>query len=307
MHALDDSLLELLELPRGRQAAALEELLASLPEPAVREEWNTAFGPGSLFEAWTSTSLAASIYAANRALLRPLLDERPDWRAVEVGAGNGELWSRMLTPEDRGELVAIDPVPQALDELRRRVPEGVKVETREGRVEALGPLPEADVVVCSLTLHHVAGRSREERREHGLEGDGKGEVLRAFREAVAPRRGLVVINEADIHCEVDLPPGDPLLRERLLDSYVRRCARAILDDLRRPDASEDLKARWRHVIQRWCLEQVRLAEVPVAERDVYELDAGRWRDELGRAGLEVVSSRCTDEAGLFFQHVGRAS
>ena len=51
------------------------------------------------------------------------------------------------------------------------------------------------------------------------------------------------------------------LRERLLDSYVRRCARAVLDDVaggERARASPDLLARWRHVVRHWCLEQVRL-------------------------------------------------
>jgi len=285
------------------QIDACRELLAGLPQPEVREAWNTAFGPGSLFEAWTSTTLATGVYAANVALLRELMDARPDWRVIEVGAGNGALWRRLLKPEDQGEIVAIDPVPGALDELARHVPEDVRVDKRVARVEALGALPPADAVVCSLTLHHVAGRDAAERAAHGLTGPGKVEVLRAFGDAARARQGRVILCEADIHCEVDLPSGSHILRERLFDSYVRRSARAILDDLDQRQADADLQARWRHILRHWSLEQVAMAERPVAERDVYELDVGRWLEVLDRAGLQVSSYRPTDAFGLFWQYV----
>lgn len=284
----------------------IEVLLRSLPEPEVREAWNTAFGSGSLFEAWTRTGVASRVYAANVATIRPLLDERPNWVAVEVGAGNGALWSQLLRDDDVGTLVAVDPVGEALDELEANLPAGVTLDRREGRVEEHLDLPAADVVVCALTLHHVAGRSAAERAAHGMSGPGKHEVLTAFQAAATKRAGWVLVNEADIHCEVDLPAGDPVLRERLIDSYVRRCGRALLDDLADKSVDPDLRARWRHILRHWCLDQVAMARVPVAERDVYELDVGRWRTVLTEAGLEVVTSRCTDDYGLFYQHVCRA-
>lgn len=299
MSRLEAGIAAILDLPRGDQIPAIHALLAELPAPVVQEAWNTAFGAGSLFEAWTRTTVASGVYEANVALLRPRL--KPGFVAVEVGAGNGELWRRLLRPDDRGTLVALDPSVEALDVLARTLPAGVTLDARPGRVEDRLPLPEADVVVCSLTLHHLAGRDAAERARHGLVGPGKREVLAAMRDAVAPRDGVVVLCEADIHCEVDLPSGSPILRERLVDSYVRRCARSLLDDLR--DAPPELADRWRHIARTWCLEQLRMAEVPVAERDVYELDVGRWLEVLAAAGLSVRSYRPTDRYGLFWQYV----
>lgn len=300
--SLEQGLVEILALPRGDQAAAIEALLAGLAPVVVEEAWNTAFGPGSLFEAWTRTTVASGVYAANAATLRPRL--KHGFVVVEAGAGNGELWRRLLRPDDRGTLVAIDPSAQALEALAAALPPGVSLDARVGRVEDRLPLPEADAVVCSLTLHHLAGRDAAERARHGLEGPGKREVLAAMRDAVAGRGGVVVLSEADIHCEVDLASGSEVLRERLIDSYVRRCARSLLDDLH--TGPPELHDRWRHIARAWCLEQPRLAAVPVAQRDVYELDVGRWLEVLAAAGLRVDVARPTDRYGLFWQYVAFA-
>lgn len=301
MSALEDGVRALLELPRGRQIAAARSLMAELGEPEMREEWNTAFGPDSLFEAWTRTTVASGVYAANASVLRPMMDRVPNWTIVEVGAGNGELWRRLFHENDRGRLIAIDPSEAALAEMRRHMPFGVELETRVGRVEQVLPLDEADAVVCSLTLHHLAGRDAGERRRHGLDGIGKLEVLQAFRAAVERKGGFVLVSEADIHCEIDLASGSDILRERLLDSYVRRCGRSILDDLRGSEG--DLADRWRHILHHWCLNQVAMADLPVAERDVYELDVGRWLSLFDRAGLRVERHRFSDAYGLFHQYV----
>ncbi len=303
MSRLEDGIRAILGLPRGEQVAAARVLAESLPTPEVREEWNTAFGPGSLFEAWTRTQVASGVYRANARVLRTHLDGLDDWKIAEVGAGNGELWRQLLRPDDRGTLVAYDPSAAALEELGRQLPAGVALDARVGRVEDSLPLPEVDGVVCSLTLHHCAGRDAAERARHGLDGIGKLEVLQGFRDAVARRDGLVVLSEADIHCEVDLPSGSAILRERLIDSYVRRCGRSLLADLE--GAEGDLADRWRHILRHWCLEQVRMADLPVAERDVYELDVGRWLELLERAGLAVEQHRFTDAYGLFHQYVAR--
>jgi hypothetical protein len=304
---LDQGVRALLALPRGRQLMAAKLLLKALPEPVQNEVWNTSFGPESLYEAWSQTQVAQGVYAANISVLRPLLDKRRPWRVIEVGAGNGMLWRRLLRPDDVGEIVAVDPVAGALDALADQVPAGVRVVKRVGHVETVDGLGEADAVVCSLTLHHVAGRSAEERARYGLDGVGKREVLSRFCEAVRSRDGVILLCEADVHCEIDLPAGHPALRDRLFDSYVRRCGPGLLADIARSDISDDLRARFRHILRHWCLEQVAMADLPRLERDVYELDVGRWREVIAAAGLELIGNRCTDEFGLFWQYQARAS
>jgi len=297
---LVQGVLDLLALPRGEQPDAVERLLARTAP--VGEAWNTRFGPDSLFDAWTHTTVVQGLYDANVGVLRSLLDARPGWCVVEVGVGDGSLWERVLRPDDRGTLVLVDPVEEAHEVARGRLPPGVTARSHVGRVEDAA-LPEVDAVVCSLALHHLAGRDRAEREAHGLTGPGKLEVLRAFARATAPRAGIVLLNEADVHCEIDLAPGDPVLRERLLDSYVRRCGLSIVHDLER--ATGDRAARLRAILQGWCLEQMRAWTAPLAERDVYELDVGRWLELARRAGLRAEGVRCTDRYALFYQYLLR--
>ena len=181
----------------------------------------------------------------------------------------------------------------------------VAVEFLCARVEDVLDEPvwhDLDVVVCSLTLHHLAGADAAERLAHGLLGPGKLEVLRTVHDALAAD-GLFLVNEADIHCDVQIPPG-PLLAERLLDSYVRRCAGSLLHDIAtRADADDDLRARWASITRHWCLEQLAYADVPLAERDVYELDVTRWLALFARAGLQVHDHAFTDASNLFHRYV----
>jgi hypothetical protein len=277
------ALRSLLQLPRGQQFDAVNALREQLGagEP---EEWNTTFGPGSLFEAWTASVVAQGAYAANR----PLLPTRG--RVVEVGGGDGRLWTEVGF---EGELTLFDPVEGAHEQVRRAVPALVS------RVEPVGlDIPSCDLLVCSMTLHHVAGRTAAERARWGMQGPGKVEILRAMGRAA----DRIVLNEASIHCELDLAPGDPVLRDNMMDSYIRRCGHALLDQIEaNPDSP--FVARWRHIIHRWCLDQVAMAEVSRAERDVYELDVPRWLECFEQAGLRVLSRKCTDDYGLFWQYV----
>ncbi|MCK6506476.1 class I SAM-dependent methyltransferase [Myxococcota bacterium] len=304
------ALAEVLALPRAAQPAALRALRARLPRPAEPEAWNSRFGPGSLFDAWTRSSLVQGLYAANAAVLAPHLAARPGFRVIEVGGGDGRLWAQALPPDARGELVVIDPVPEVQARVAAHLPAGVRLTFHAARIEdrvaagqELGP---ADAFVCSLTLHHLAGQDAAERARHGLRGPGKVEVLAALGRAIAARGGLGLLNEADVHCELDLPPGDPLLEERLLDSYVRRCAPALLQDAAsRPDADADLRARWQAVALHWCVEQLDVAHLPLPERDVYELDVPRWRARFAAAGLVVAREAWTDDRALFRQYLLR--
>jgi len=272
----------LLALPRGRQLDAVQELCEELGAGA-REDWNTQFGAGSLFEAWTASNMVLGVYEANRRMLPS------SGRVVEIGGGDGRLWR---DAGFTGEVVLFDPAPEA----HERVGDYVSLVSR---VEPVGTdIPPCDLVISSLTLHHVAGRSSAERARWGLSGPGKVEILRAMAQA-APR---IVLNDADVHCELDLAPGDPVLADNLIDSYVRRCAHCLLDQLEaEPDSP--YAARWRHIIHRWCLDQVALYKAPRTERDVYELDVRRWEECFDAAGLRVESRRCTDDYGLFYQYV----
>jgi SAM-dependent methyltransferase len=291
----------LLGLPRAAQPAAAADLAARIDLGVAEEDWNSRFGADSLFATWTGSELLKRLYAGNASTLRAHL--RPGWRVVEVGGGDGRLWDQLGDLPEGGELVLIDPAPSTHDEVARRLPEGVSMTRVVGLAQdVIDRIPECDAVVCSLTLHHVAGRSAAERELHGLTGPGKQEVLEALRDAIRPRGGRLILNEADVHCEVDLAPGDPVLADRLFDSYVRRTAKALSAEIRgqRGDAR-----RLGAIIQRWCLAQVALADAPLGERDVYELDISRWLELLAQAGLEVVESGFSDSELLFHRYVCR--
>ncbi len=288
------ALREVLELPRRRQAEALRELRARVTVPAD-EAWNTRFGPESLYEAWSRATVMRSLYAHNRRALREVV-ARDGFRIVEVGGGNGRLWEGLLHEGSRGELVVVDPVPEVHAQVAAVIPTGVRLVARAARVEEVD-LPEADAAVASLVLHHVAGADADERARHGLSGPGKREVLERLGASVAAPGGFVLVNEADVYCDLGLAPGDEVLRDRLIDSYVRRCALSLLDDWSAAPAEE--RARLEALIWRWCVDQVGMADAPREARDVYELDVPRWLDLFEASGLSVHERTFTDVYGLF--------
>lgn len=290
----------MLRLPRGEQAEAATAL--SIEWDSDNEEWNTAFGPDSLFDAWTRCTLLKNLYRSNADFIVSKL--REGWTGIEIGGGNGALWQtlsqRGSLPE--GTLWVVDPAEEVHQQVRQVLPAQVRVRALPHPVQTiLDRLPEADVVVCSLTLHHVAGVDATQRELFGLEGPGKLEVLQAIRRVLEPD-GRLILNEADVHCEIDLKPGDPILLERMLDSYVRRCASALVRDIRQCDDA-GLRDRWAAVVRRWCVDQLRLASVPLTQRDVYELDVPRWLEVLERAGFHVIHRGFTDDVQLFHQYI----
>lgn len=292
---------QLIALPRAEQLDAARAALATHGGP-VPEVWNSAFGPQSLFDAWCRTSVARAVHAAVWEAVQPVL--RPGFVLIEVGGGDGSTWRGRFSDADRGTIVVVDPVAAAADRVREAVPEGIEVESMPVSV-ADAALPAADAVVCSLTLHHVAGRDAADRAAHGLTGVGKLEILQAFRASLAPRGGLGVLVEADVDCDLDLAPGDPALADHIFDSYVRRCARSICDDIDRADASPELVERWRGLLRHWFLGQLAVADAPIAARDVYELTVPRWLDLLEAAQLDVVDHGYTDALPLFHRYVLR--
>lgn len=293
----------LLESPRGAQAQQVRSLQAQAAKRAHPEEWNTQFGSESLFQAWTSSPLMQALYAKNSAVIRPILDRNPGWRVIELGGGDGRIWD-LLRPDDRGEILLIDPQPEVHAQVASRLPTGVSLQSVVDVAQAPAQWGQADLVLCSLTLHHVAGVDKQQRETVGLTGPGKLEVLRRAKAALQDRQGILVLNEASVHCEIDLPVGDPELTDNLIDSYLRRCARAMLDAI---DAqpSHPMAGQWLSIAHRWCLDQIAVAELPLSERDVYELDVVRWMALLDRAGFAVETQGFSDPYRLFSQYICR--
>lgn len=293
----------LLATPRGAQAQRVQSLQAHAAERAHPEEWNTQFGPKSLFQAWTSSPLMQALYSQNSSVIRPLLDAKPGWRVIELGGGDGRIWD-LLRPDDQGEILLIDPQAEVHAQVASRMPSGVSLQSVVDVAQAPADWGQADLVLCSLTLHHVAGIDQRQREEVGLLGPGKLEVLARAKAALAERQGLLVLNEASVHCEIDLPVNDPELIDNLIDSYIRRCARAMLDAI---DAqpSHPMAGQWLSIAHRWCLDQIAVAQLPISERDVYELDVLRWMVLLERAGFQVEKQSFSDPYRLFSQYLCR--
>ena len=295
-----EQLRQILVLPRIQQFEALKRL-REVKEQEQVEEWNSAFGAESVYDAWTQLPFMQQLYTANRAILRPLLNERPHWHLVEVGGGNGALWRNFFSEQDRGTLTLIDPVPEVHAAIAAILPSGVELDSRIARVENVN-LPQADALVCSLMLHHIAGQDARQRKNAGMDGNGKFEILQQLVAAVRLRRGLCLLNEADVYNEIDLVSGEPTLVEHFIDVYVRRAAIAVATALEQHSLPASLRQRWEIILLHWCLDQIDLAFAPLEQRDVYELDVSRWLEVLQRANAHVLQHRYTDEWYLFHQY-----
>lgn len=194
------------------------------------------------------------------------------------------------------ELWVIDPVPEAIEEVRKRVPVGVVVHGVVGRVQEV-EIPPCDLLVCSMTLHHLAGLDAEQRLSYDMLGPGKREVLERFGRALGTS-GVGFLLEADVGCDLEYAPGDPVLLDHIFDSYMRRCGRSILSDaLQTPH--EDQRARWSGLLRYWFLEQLKVARLPRSQRDVYELEVEDWLWLISESKLRIRSHGPADSIGLF--------
>jgi hypothetical protein len=296
-----DDLNRLLVLPRAQQYAALQALRVQHAAP-LAEEWNVTFGPASLYEALTHLPAFQGIYQANRAVLSRWLEPRPYWHIVEVGGGNGALWRDFFRGNEQGQFTLIDPAPEPHTVISALLPSGMTFHSVMAPIQE-ADMPEADVVVCSLMLHHIAGIDAQERLRHGLTGPGKREVLARLVAVLRAWKGLGILNEADVYHDLSLSPGDPLLVEPLMDSYVRRGATMVAAELAQPDLEESLRQRWELILHHWFIDQIDKAQVSATERDVYELDAPRWLQLLSQVGASVQSHRYTDDWHAVVQYV----
>ncbi len=293
---------QFLTLPRSHQFEALQRLREVAGQNSVGEEWNSVFGVQSVYEAWTQLPLMQHVYVANRAILRPLLEQHSLWHLIEIGGGNGALWQGFFHAQERGVLTLIDPNPEVHATVAAVLPAGIELHSHIARVENV-ELPEADGIVCSLMLHHIAGLDHDQRSLFQMDGPGKKEILQRCVQAIRTRRGICLLNEADVYNEIDLEPGDPVLIEHFIDVYVRRAAMAVATALEQNTIDRSLKQRWEIILRHWCLDQVDLALVSWEERDVYELDVAQWLRLLRQAGARILSHSYTDEWYLFHQYV----
>jgi hypothetical protein len=287
-------------LPRAQQFGTIQQWRTERNEQQL-EAWNSAFGPASLYEAWAQLPLMQGLYKSNRTVLRRVLDGRSSWHVVEIGGGNGALWQHFFSTQEQGTFTLIDPQPEVHAAVAARLPENITFHSIVAPVEQAS-IPEADALICSLTLHHIAGLDRAQRRSFGFTGDGKQEVLQRFVQALADRQGVGILNEADCYNEIDLPSRDPVLIEHFLDVYVRRAAMAVATALE-TEVDEGLRNRWEVILQHWCLDQIEHALVARAERDVYELDVVHWLTLLKQAGAQLQNHQYTDEWYLFQQYI----
>jgi hypothetical protein len=298
-----EELRQVVSLPRAHQYSAIQQLRAQ-HSGTGQEQWNTAFGPLSLYDAWTRLPVMQALYRSNRAVIDDALQNRADWHIVEIGGGNGALWEGLPPARSRGTFTLIDPHPEAHTAVAAKLPESVTFRSRITSVEHVD-IPEADIVLCSLTLHHVAGRDAAQRHALGLKGGGKSEILQRCVAAVQHKDGVGVLNEADIHNDIDLAPGDPVLIDHFIDVYVRRTACAVAQAIDTVGDDRSLHEAWEAILRHWCLDQVDNALLPIDQRDVYELDTSRWVSLLRNAGAKDVAHRYTDEWNLFQQYTFR--
>lgn len=116
-------------------------------------------------------------------------------RILELGVGTGETARRVLERHPDAELTAIDSSAAMLEEARARLP---AAELRVARLE--DPLPEGpfDLVVSTLTVHH-------------LNAAGKAELFRRVAAVLRPGGRFVladvVVPEQPEDAVIDCTPG----------------------------------------------------------------------------------------------------
>ena len=101
-----DELNDLALLPRAQQYSALRQLRKTFTESD--EQWNTAFGPTSLYEAWTQLPVMQGLYQRSRAVIQETLQgrsrlahRRDRWRQRSAMAGTSQSTTGRHADVDR--------------------------------------------------------------------------------------------------------------------------------------------------------------------------------------------------------------
>jgi len=292
----------IISLPQGHQRDAVRKLRATFPQ-TIGEEWNTEFGKDSLYEAWSQILPMRNIYGLNKKVIREYLSKLDNFTIVEIGGGNGALWRNFFTDTQKGNFILVDSNQNAHDVVKETLPKNINFESVVKKIQDT-EIPEADIIVCSLALHHVPGISETENKKYDINSLGKLDILNKFLNSVRAKNGIIILNESDVYTDIKLKPRAPFLFQRLVDSYIRRACKAIIYTMETEDISEDLFNKLEQVIIKWSLEQIeRAGNASLQERDVYELDSIHWLELFEMAKAEVVSHKNSDEWNLFHQYV----
>jgi len=252
----------LLEAPaRANNPPRWSGIRRAHPAPSA-EAWNTRFGPGSLYEAWTRTTVMEGLVPAPTPPgLRDLLDGVGPAGGCSGGGGRRRRhgcggrhapadapgarsgwWTRFRrsTPGWRGPTV---PAGGGV----RLVPLETGIEHPDSRGVAR-PAGGGRVIVSLARPTTVPGADAVERGRHGLPGAAaRRRCSRPSARRSSPGTARAWLNEATCSATLALPPGespaggaDP----RLLRAPAPACP-CSTTSARRTDADDDLRDRWR--------------------------------------------------------------
>jgi len=292
----------IISLPQGHQRDAVRKLRATFPEN-IGEEWNSEFGKDSLYEAWSQILPMQNIYGLNKMTINKHIKDLTNFTILEVGGGNGALWRNFFNENHKGNFILVDSNENAHKAVKETLPKSINFESVNKNIQDT-EIPEADIIVCSLALHHVPGITLYENKKYGVESFGKQDIIEKFLKSIRPKNGILILNESDIYTDIKLKPRTPFLYQKLVDSYIRRACKAIIYTMEAEGTSEDLYQKLEKVIIKWSLEQIeRAGNASLQERDVYELDAIHWLDLFENAKAEIVSHKNSDEWNLFHQYI----
>jgi SAM-dependent methyltransferase len=123
---------------------------------------------------------------------------------LDLGIGTGALSDACLAAIPEASIIGIDTDPGMMDMARRRLSRlGDRLRLHEGSFLAM-PLPECDVIVASLALHHVKTPAEKQ------------ELYRRCHDALRPG-GLMLIADC-------MTPGPDALREQGMEHWLAHLA-----------------------------------------------------------------------------------
>jgi hypothetical protein len=293
---------QVLSLPIAWQREALKKIRKEI-NTTIDEQWNTDFGKNSLYQAWSEIDPMRGLYNTNRKIIRDFLADKKKWIIIEIGGGNGALWKDFFQDNSEGTFILIDPVKNSHNAVSSELPGRITFRSIIEPVENVS-LPAADIIVCSLMLHHIPGFDMAHNKRFGINSPGKYDILCRFLQSIRIRNGICIINESDIYTDIDLPPDDPVLIHRLIDSYIKRAGKSVAKKIDDPDISGSVKKRLELILIHWLIDQVEIAgAAPVQARDVYELDTIEWLKLLALSGAKIINHKFTDDWHLFHQYI----
>ncbi len=142
--------------------------LGAVDEPTVAANLDLAweFDPATYAESVRADirgydDFQARVAGAAATMLTAADADRGRARVLELGVGTGETTTRLLAAIPDIELVCLDASSEMLAEARRVLPEA-PVEFVHGRLQEPLPAGSFDLVVSSLTIHHLDDREKSE-------------------------------------------------------------------------------------------------------------------------------------------------